>query len=961
MFNISLSDATYCQKSGSPLKTLPLKAMLHVCYTHLIDDKQKGKHGQIFPYINNVLGKEYWPSRKIYNDHVAFFDLDWLEKNCAEAIFNSFERLCELFPSILAIQYSSSYFFEEKPKNGLHIYVHTYELDNNQFYNECRLIYMVLLQVIYKVTGYDLSQPQLFDYEHNELATIVDCHNMEMTQRVFLYYSPYKWNDNSEPFDAESISQSLDKLEEKWGWLFQKKQNYIQYIENNEDYSGYVSGDSTKRIKVDRNLNVAGMSGNDLRWRISSIANNLFGDKAKEWCDKHFWYEDNKSIWTKVNKGVNHRVLTWLTDNNFIEDVHSQTTNLCEEGEGLEVKTYLGEEYKDLILEHIEKNKVFTIQGDPGLGKTNCLGQIAKEINAIVLTPYLVMRRLYETNGLEIVDERNLDTFDYEKPFVCVYDKLVRVKDKIQGRTIILDESHILFNERLLRNTLIEVMSILNNWDGKLVIVSATPLMETSILGSEETLKFWKKRKKIKGMLKVVNSVNDMKALGYSIIMRNITESKYDYICLFGNRAPRMAYDNCSFYFGEFAHNNINIFHRDYEKIGDIDRVTKTEILDKKINIGTSLVYNGLNFKNESCSALVIVEYEECETHWSAIVQAVSRLRKCDVTLYVIASKAKESEVSLDERIDNAKKLEFIGIDKKLIGYDRNLVENEDVVREIFKFKKEECTIDKMKEAIKANRWIELEDADELPKMAQQKNVLARAIGNIIKKELHNKKLTDREIRLKKDGKEYYDNTIKRMEDFVNNFGISFNDIITLNDSEMVDTKDEKHKKTVSLGTTMTHIEANVLMCVDDDKYWNEKFKQLENAFEGTYVQKDRMSMIKKVKHTRKLYRKWFEDLECANNNGFGNVKSMIDEMMQANIKKNEEKQAKRAVCGKNSSPKKSCVITEKIVESRVDLLKKYGLYVGMEFDSLENLSNYCKVTQQVVSQWVKKGWLLKT
>lgn len=956
MFNISLSDETYNQTTGSPLKTVPLKIILQSCSTHLKDDKKKGKHGQIFPYINNVLGVEYWPSRKIHNDHVAFFDLDWLEKNCAETIFNNFESLCDVFPSILAIQYSSSYFFD-KPKNGLHLYVNTYELDNNQFYNECRLIYMVLLQVIYKVTGYDLSVQQLYDYEHNKWGEIIDWHNMQMTQRVFLYYSPYKWNDNSEAFDAETISQSLDRLEEKWGSLIPKKQNYVQHIENDEDYSGYVSGKSIERVKVDRNLSVAGMNGNDLRWRISSIANNLFGDKAKEWCDSHFWYEENKSIWTKVNKGINHRVLTWLVDNNFIEDIHSLTTNLCEDGEGLEVKTYLNEEWKDFIDENIKKHKVTTIQGEPGLGKTNWGGKFAIEQNAIVLTPYLVMRRLYEANGLDIVDERNLDTFDYEKPFVCVYDKLVRVKDKIQGRTIILDESHILFNERLLRNTLIEVMSILKNWDGKLVIVSATPLIETSILGSETTLKFWKKRKKVKGILKVVNSINDMKALGYNIIIRNMTESKYDYICLFGNRSPRMTYDNCSFYLGEFAHNNINIFHRDYEKIGDIERVTSTEILDKKINIGTSLVYNGLNFKNESCSALVIVEYEECETHWSAIVQAVSRLRKCDVTLYVIASKAKESDVALDERIDNAKKLEFIGIDKKLIGYDHNLVENEDVVREIFNFKKEECTIEKMKEAMKANRWIELEDAPEQPKMNQQKNVLAGAISKIIKKELHNEKLTDKERRVKKDGKEYYDNTVKRMVDFVNNFGISFNDIIALNDSEMVDTKDEKHKKTVSLGTTMTHIEENVLMCIDDDKYWDDKFKQLENAFEGTYIQKDRMSMIKKVKRIRKLYRKWFDTLECANNNGFGNVKAMIMEMIEANKRKNENKKIKRSeagkIGGKNSSPKKTCVITENFKHP-----EKYDLHVGDIFVSQDALSIKTGKSKQTISGWRKNGWI---
>ena len=63
---------------------------------------------------------------------------------------------------------------------------------------------------------------------------------------------------------------------------------------------------------------------------------------------------------------------------------------------------------------------------------------------------------------------------------------------------------------------------------------------------------------------------------------------------------------------------------------------------------------------------------------------------------------------------------------------------------------------------------------------------------------------------------------------------------------------------------------------------------------------------------------------------------------------------------GKVGSPKKRCVISEKIMESRVDQLIKYSLEVGMEFESLEKLAEYCKISQQVISQWVKKGWITK-
>lgn len=956
-FFVSVSDSKYNQKAGSPLKKVQLKPLLEACNDMLQDDKQKGKHGQIFPYINNVLGKEYWPEHKIYNDHIAFFDLDWITKECADKIFNSFKEIYQIFPSVLAIQYSASYFIEG-PKNGLHIYMHTRELDNNEYYNECRLIYMTLLQTILKVTGYDLSIPQIED------NVIVDTHNMEIYQRINLYWSPFKWNDNSIAFDERAISSSLESLEAKWGCLFEKKAKNIIRYSNTEDYEGYEAKSINEKIKVDRHLVVGKYSGNDLRWRISSIANNLFKENAKEWCDNNFFYEDNRSIWTNVDKGVNHLVLNWLISKGLISNILENVIDPSYKEDGIEVKEWLSE-HKQLILDTIEENKVTTIVGTPGIGKTTLVKEIANEMNAIVLTPFNVMRKLYECVGMAIVDKSNRYDYDFENnAAVLVYDQLLKIRQSICGKTIFVDESHILFKDREYRKQLDTVLEILKEHNGKIVIISATPLNETKLLKSNIELKFWKRRPIISLFWRTVNNLNEMKFLSEKIVFQNINDERYTNICLFGNRSPRMIYDNLTVMFGREIHNKVNIFHRDYESNGDIERVTNTEILDKKINLGTSLVYNGLNFKNEGANILVVIEYEEGQSGWWDIIQACTRVRNSKVVIYVIASKIKEDEATLDEKIQDAKMLNMIGVSRSLVSYNNNYIENENVIRELNKFRMNECSIKNGLNVLKNYKWLNVKVLNKTDiKCNTKRNLLRSKIDNIIKKELNNMKLTENDKETIKDGIEYYEATKNEIELTCNNFGINANDIIRLNNSEIIDSNNKN--KTVTLMTTIDHIRYNAISSIDEIEYWNALKKQIVKAVDGDIVFKVRMKQIDKVIETwNKWHNKYFSSIELANTNGYGNVSGMINDMIKENIEKNKKKQENRSengkIGGKNGSPKKKCVVTEKMKESRVDQLSKYGLKIGMEFDSLENLSKYCNVSQSVVSQWVRKGWIAK-
>ena len=930
-FFVSLSDKRYNQTAGSELKKVPLlEGVLEPCKTMLIDDGKKGKHGQIFPYINNRLGREYWPDKKIYNGGVIFMDIDWITKECAEKIFNSFDTICEQLEFVLAMQYSASY-YTSKDKAGLHIYIASYELDNREYPEQARFAYMLTYKMIEKLTGYDLRKWQLWDDEHDKYGSIIDMHNAEMTQRFNLYYSDFKFNSNARAFDDRWYASYEDNLKEYYKDFIVKPKPAAFIMSDIVDDDYEATGiDLPSKIKVDRKLMVGTYSGSDLRWRIAAISNNLFGSKAKEWCDRYFYFEDNKSIWQAARYDSNRLVLNWLINKGLIRSTLDNSLDFTYNDDGMEVKSYLAEEYYEFIKSKIEEHKCITIIGDPGIGKTNCIGKIAKEMNGVILTPVNAMRKLYTKNGIDMVDKTNRDTFDYgSNPCVCVYDQFTKIKDKTSGKTVFVDESHVLFKDRNYREALIDVANVLKKWEGKIVIISATPLDETKALGSEETLKFWKRRARINVTWRNVDKLNDMKYLAEKIVTQNIQDERYTHICLFGNRSPRMIYDNLTVYFGREIHNKVNIFHRDYESIGDIDRVTENEVLDKKVNLGTSLVYNGLNFNNEGAKMLVVIEYEEGSSGWWDIIQACTRIRKSRVVVYVIAAREKEEKMSLDDKIRDAKILAASGIDRKLIGFNTNYVEHEDVVRELADFAERECSIGNAIEYLRKVKWMKLDvvEAEDLKIETNKRNLLRSRIDNIIKKQLNGEELTKDETKLIEDGKEYYDRTIESIDKMCFEYGITASDIIKLNNSETIG---NDNSKTVTLGTTMDHIDYNVIASLDDKEYWDNVSRYLEKQYVSSPLYKQRKKAIEKITKTwEKWHQLYFNELSLAANGGHGDVTSMIHDMIEENKAKNVEKSRKRAAAGKRGTKRVKDIETGIVYESKSACADAIGMSIA--------------------------------
>lgn len=962
MLTVSLIDKNYENvKTGTPMINISLKNVLDLCYTNLKDDKQKGCHGQILPYINNRFGKEYWPDNLIHNDGIGFLDLDYMTKESVETIYNSFNELVKYCPFLLAITYSSSYFDESKQKNGLHLFINIDGFNQHIYKQDITYAFGYICKAILKVTGIDCREPQLFTNGNGE--KIIDESCCKITQKCNLYYSPYQWNNNTIEFDSRLLtSEQKNNIENEYSSLFEgnKKDNSnILNIQINRDDYEILYPDYEPKI-IDRFLNINGNTGNSIRYKICSIFNILFNDEvsSKQYINRYFLDGNGQTFYQNNQYVLYEDILLWLISEGYLRN--KKTPELFHSSDGYVIKDYLTE-YKDLIVSNIKDHKCITINGETGIGKTYCFAELCKEMNGILIVPFLSMRNLYSSKGLTIIERNNQDEFDYESGCVMVYDRLALLHDnQIVGKTIFIDESHILFSDRKFRKHLIETLKKIKELAYKIIIISATPLDETILLGSEVELKFTKPRRYVDLYWKDIKNINTERAFIEKIIDTNLRENKYNKICVFSNRCCRYTYDNLVVRFGRTIHNVVNIFHRDYEDFGDIERITNTELLDKKINIGTSLIYNGLNFNNIEDNILVVIEWIKGETSYAEVIQAAGRFRKAGITVYIIAVNP-ENDTDYEYSKTNAEILGELSLDKKLFSYDEDYLIITDVVNELNKFNQIECTKEMTLKRIEAAGYFRITQlSDEVtPVIPNSKNLLKETIDRIIKKELQGIELTNRESKLKQDGIEYYNNEVKMIKDFTDKYGISTSLLVNLNNSEMIES--DNKVKYQRLNTTIIKLEKLILSSIDDENYWiniEEQLKSKWSEINNEKIVKKQGSELKAVLEANKKYHKYFMNYEVRDLLDENVYSNLINDLITENNIKNDDKRSKRAAAGKKGGKKTIKVeISDKMPGSYIN---KYRLKVGKKFDSVNDLVAYTGLSRNQINIWSKLLYINK-
>lgn len=913
-------------KTGEKLDKHELIEILSACY-QISKDKKKGSYGAIFAYDSDTLGEH---DEDCLSTGVIFCDIDYITKEQAEAIFNNFDKLCEKFSPLLAIQYSHSYYVEDKPKNGLHIFVKSYPLLKTNYETNAKICLAIIAELINKVLGIDL-----LEYQKKTNQKVLDYHNTNLYQRFHPFYSEYKYNENAEEYDDRLIS--LDTL------VYIQKKHHIKFEEETPKNTVYFGGYSINgykwyvkdsKLKIDRNFRIGEYTGNDIRWRISLVAEKLFGDKAKDFCDCNFYFENDKSIFSHINNfdkmSLNPLILKWLEENKYI---YKQ--------EELQIREWI-QEYHTIIKKKIESTKArgVMIKAPTCSGKTYYVNNIlAKELNAIVVSPFNTNLHLYDK--CFYVDSHYTGAIPKSKPVSIIWDQFIKRQNEFQDRYIIVDESHTLYFDREYRESAIKMIEYLLKRNSKVICISATPAGEEELLGLEE-ISFNKKKDPIDVV--IFKNLSNHELYIFNYIKKCLDNCFYDYIVFFSDRLAKKVYEN---FVTKGYGDKISYLRSSTKDCEDFVKIREKEMIDKPLTITTCIAYNGLNFKNKDKRVLMIGEIEQNKTTSGEIIQQLGRFRFSKVKgIYTYVEKLEEDIDEKERKAEEMMNLYSKGVDDIFLQYDRRYLNKKwvDIKREITEYTIKKSDIDVISKELGYTGYIQGKVIDKEGEDEYHLNLeIKRLESDIMKDDIKNDKFID---------KDYHgDYSWKWAEDIRHIISNPIYQGITIDDFKEIIKASTKNKL---IDGIIDEIKDTIkIIALPDDEYESfiKNMNMYKNMLTNDLYKRDFMNRIKYIKEVRNKYKDKITLQE---------KETVVHEILTDIISSEYENASLNLVSGgvkggKISSPKKKVVIT--------DLFKnkeKYNLSVGQEFESCSALSDYVHKSTKSVSKWINKGWIEK-
>lgn len=903
-------------KSGTLFTDTTLEAHLKYCLT-LPKRGIKGKYGSIFVYDSKALGEHL---ENELSTGVILIDIDNITNDIADKIYDKFYDIAECWGCLWAIQYSASYYINDH-KSGLHIFVKSKCIDKYEYKKQAQICLAIFSQLVFKFTGIELIKLNIKD------NVVLDFHNTSLYQRFNLFYSTFKYNNNPTEFSYDNISFSdLEKLITTYNLKLDNEiKHSITPTLNN------ITIGSGKLLKIDRTVHIGNYSGNDIRFRISIIADKIFGDSAKAFCDKFFYFENHKSIYCHYPQGntINPLIYKWLVENNYIVENKQNIIN-----------KWISE-YSDQILNYIKNNNHLEIIAPTGCGKTYYINNyLAKALNAVVIVPFNATNALY--NNLVEVNSMSSGNIPKNKPVVMIWDQAIRYWNDIRDRYLIIDEAHELFLDRNYRDSAIKLILRLKQRTDlrKVVFITATPTGESKIFNDTKVVEYFKKRN---GVPLNINKVKNIEWSQYNYIKSAIDNNWYDKIVLFDDLTAKKIYEK---FLVEGYGQDICYIRSNTKESDDFKDLRKNEILRKKLTICTCVAYNGLNFKNTNEKILVIGSIKQGESVAALIIQQVGRIRNSNVHgIYYYNDNFYGIDVD-DKRKRTMEKYnmhipDFVHVDNKWMNADYI-----EAMKEIEEYCSEYSNINKICTQLGNTGYIsgylndELKDNDD--KILKMSLALKRKESDEMKLDIINNNFLDKEY--ESDYQSKWMKDINRLISNENYDGIDINMFI-----KMI----SKGPKNKLIETFISDIKEIIRVLNINDNLFNKVIsnkEQYANMLSDVIDKKRFISNLKKMVDIKNKYQGKIKITESEIY--FGDiVKDII-----AEEEKNQMKQIKGNI--KGGKVTKKIRISSKIKESKDNLLAKYNLKVGQKFKSCGDLASYCKIGPKRVSQWIDRQWV---
>lgn len=719
-----MNNVKYLKNAYSTTGTIfvdtTLEAILKHCLT-LPPNGVKNHYGSLFIYSSNQLGVHL---NEEHSTGIILVDIDYIDKQTAESIYNNFELLAEYWPSLLAIQFSASYYINPN-KNGLHIYVKSEQLDFDEYKKQSQICLAIFAQLVYKYLNIDLLE------NNTEDKKVLDLHNTNLYQRFNLFYSTFKYNDYAVEFSLDMIDfDQLEKLATKYELTLDNEITKTITPTLNNTSIGYIP----KKMKIDRNLHIGNYSGNDIRFRISIIADKLFNDNAKMFCDKFFYYENNKSIYTHYPSGntINPLIYKWLVKNGYIVE---SSQNFIE--------NWL-DEYSEVIVREIKNNKYLEIVAPTGCGKTTFINNfLARYFNAVVIVPFNVTNKLYD-NLFEVNASFN-GVIPKSKPIVMIWDQAIKHWHEIRDRMIIIDEAHTLFFDRNYRDSAIKLIANLKESDLHVCFVTATPAGESELFNMKQ-IQFFKRRDIIQLNIKASCNIEWSQ---YNYIKKCLDNNWYDKIVLLDDVSAKKIYEQ--FVINGYAE-EISYIRSSTKETKDFISLRENEMLDKKLTICTCVAFNGLNFKNENEKILVVGSIQQGITTSCEIIQQIGRIRNSKVSGLYFYNPEKIYFEDIDNKETRAQEYNSIvvnGCPDSFLIYNRKYLNTNyvEALRNIQEYQLKHSTIDVIITELGTTGYIQghVEDKLKSNDIVRMTLALKRQESNEIKDDIINDRFLTKE------------------------------------------------------------------------------------------------------------------------------------------------------------------------------------------------------------------------
>ena len=239
--------------TGAPLEKKSLKEILDYC-TSLPDDGVKGTHGAIFTYDKTEVGNAsvgFYDS--LMTGGVIIVDIDHIPSTLVDDIFEKFDDInFECNSAIIGCQKSSSYYRRPGTDDtGVHFFLASRPCNGHDYVKFSSYSLALVALAIKKVLGVDVRKYDRRKENTDKVDKVLDTTSCKISQRSFLYYSDYRYNETVIPITDGTYDLNSSILKKEYPELF-KFEHYSteEFVE--VDLTGTkVSGKVEGKIQLD--------------------------------------------------------------------------------------------------------------------------------------------------------------------------------------------------------------------------------------------------------------------------------------------------------------------------------------------------------------------------------------------------------------------------------------------------------------------------------------------------------------------------------------------------------------------------------------------------------------------------------------------------------------------------------------------------------------------------------------